>query len=170
MLHYRFLLETADYVELEDVLEVAESSFQRLTQAEKAQGNHVMADILDATGLLWAHRGFFIRALPHMRQCNKLRTEDPAKRWVAISWSEGDLGNVLASAGEYGEALEWVLKSEETRRNIEDDNDAIKSAAVLHKNIGNCHAFLHQFAEAEERLELARKEFEGSKNWAMLAS
>ncbi|KAK4206659.1 hypothetical protein QBC37DRAFT_476860 [Rhypophila decipiens] len=163
----RFLLESGDYVELNSVLQVAESSFHRLSPEEKGKGDHILADILNGMGLWWAHRGFFSRALPHMRECVRLRAAAEPKDWVAISWSEVDFRNVLASTGSFSESLEWELEAEQTRRNIPDDEVNIKLSSVIHQNIGRCYMFLNDHNQAENRLYLAVEK--GSQNWAMLA-
>ncbi|KAM7219457.1 hypothetical protein V8F06_005191 [Rhypophila decipiens] len=132
----RFLLESGDYVELNSVLQVAESSFHRLSPEEKGKGDHILADILNGMGLWWAHRDFFSRALPHIRECVRLRAAAEPKDWVAISWSEVDIRNVLASTGSFSESLKWELEAEQTRRNIPDDEVNIKLSGVIHQNIG----------------------------------
>ncbi|KAK3345954.1 hypothetical protein B0T25DRAFT_571113 [Lasiosphaeria hispida] len=79
------------------------------------------------------------------------------------------MGNVLSSAGRFEDALKLQLKAEKTRKeNIPKDMDDVKWTAVINQNIGRCHALVGQFDKAEHRLQLA-KEFEGSKNWGILA-
>lgn len=163
----RFLIETADYTELEDTVAIAISVFEELSPSRE-EGTDLHTSILGATGLLWGHRGHFSRALPYVRDCNKIQAEREDKNWNSLCWSEVNLGNVLASAGEYKEALECQLKAEEARKNIGGE-DATKSNGVLQQNIGRCYIFLNRFDEAQQRLESAMKEFEGSENWAMLA-
>ncbi|KAK1770188.1 hypothetical protein QBC33DRAFT_530334 [Phialemonium atrogriseum] len=165
----RFLLETANYAELEDVLSVAGRAFNLLTEAEKQQGVPVRCSILSNTGLLHAHRGFFDLSLPKIEECYKFRCEMKEQDWAKLSWIEVAMGNVLSSAGKFEDGLKWQLKAEETRRKVANDVDDVKSTAVIHQNIGRCHALLGQFDEADQRLQLAKKEFEGSKNWGMLA-
>ncbi|KAJ3535232.1 hypothetical protein NM208_g7220 [Fusarium decemcellulare] len=164
----RYLVETADYTELEDFVTVALESFQSLPECEKARGHRVYSRILGTTGLLWGHRGFFSRAIPFVRECNKLESEREVKDWSRLSWTEVNLGNVLASASEYCEALEWELKALETRKKIA-DNESIKPNSVVQQNIGRCYTFLDRFDQAGARLQSAAKEFEDSQNWAMLA-
>ncbi|RSL45339.1 hypothetical protein CEP54_014315 [Fusarium duplospermum] len=164
----RYLVEIADYVELEDLLSVALGALEELPRSETKQRINDLATIVGATGLLWGHRGFFGRAIPFVRRANKLQSEREDKNWNSLSWSEVNLGNVLASAGEYDEALEWELKAEETRKRG-DKNDVIKSNSVVQQNIGRCYTFLDQFDKAASRLQSAASEFKDSKNWAMLA-
>lgn len=162
-----FLVETADYTELEDTMAVAISVYEELSPSEE-EGTDLHTTILGTTGLLWGHKGYFSRALPYVRECNKIQVEREDKNWNSLCWSEVNLGNVLASAGQYDEALECQLKAEEARKKIGGD-DVIKPNGVLQQNIGRCYTFLGQFDKAQQRLQSALQEFEGSKNWAMLA-
>ncbi|KAM7186416.1 hypothetical protein V8F33_011809 [Rhypophila sp. PSN 637] len=104
-----------------------------------------------------------------MRECVRLRAAGEPKDWVAITRSEVYFGNVLASTGAFIESLNWELEAQKTRRNIPDDHVNIKWSGVIHQNIGRCYMFLNDHNEAENRLILALKDFEGSQNWAMLA-
>lgn len=165
---YRYLIETADYAELEDVMEVAQEAFHQLPEEDRERGVDNLISILGTVGLLWGHRGYFARAIPHVRRCNQLQSERENKSLDSLCWTQANLGNVLASAGEYDEALKWELKAEKTRRLVE-GADNIRPSSIVQENIGRCYTFLNQFDDASERLQSAAKDFEGSQNWAMLA-
>lgn len=149
------------------MISVATLAFDDLSQSEKNERTDLLADILSVTGLLWGHRGYFSRAITAIRRCHELQSDLEEKKWVSLSWIEVNLGNVLASNGEYDEALLWELRAEETRKKVEDNG--ARPNGIIQQNIGRCYTFLNQFEKAQERLDSATREFEGSKNWAMLA-
>lgn len=108
---------------------VAISAYEELFPSKKEERN-LHAAILGPTGLLWGHRGHFSRALPYVRECNRIQVEKEDKNWISLCWSEVNLGNVLASAGQHDAALECQLKAEAAGKEI-GGNDAIKPNGVL---------------------------------------
>ncbi|KAK0624769.1 hypothetical protein B0T17DRAFT_531004 [Bombardia bombarda] len=168
----RYLLETADYVELEDVLSVAKSAFDKLTNAEREEGSLVLAGIQNITGLQRVHRGSFDRGLMHMRECNRIQSEQKVIDLIGLSWSEVNISNILASACEFDEALQWLLKGERTRKSARDDDDGkgVQSADfVIQQNIARVNVFLGRFDQAQVQLQAAIDGFEKLRDWGMLA-
>lgn len=163
----RFLVETANYRELEHMVTVAIAAYEQI-QPSKDDMTNIHTTILGSTGLLWGHRGYFNRALPYVRECKEIQSEREPKAWNSLCWAEVNLGNVTASAGRYQEALECQLRAVEARKQIGGDEET-KPNAILQQNVGRCYTFLSQFDKAEEYLLAAMQSFEGSKNWAMLA-
>lgn len=149
-------------------MEVAHQAFQELPEEDRKRGVGEFISILGTTSLLWGHRGYFARAIPHARRCIQLQSEREKENLDSIFWTEMNLGNVLASAGEYNEALEWELKAAETIKLVE-GLDNIEPNSVAQQNIGRCYTLLNQFEKARERLQSAAKDCESSQNWAMLA-
>ena len=142
-----FLLESASYLELEDVILVLHSAFGGLDIENQDQT--LLAGIYSSSGLMWAHRGFFDRAEPLLKESKAIKTRLVVLDRVELSWSEVSIGNVTASVGGYQESLNWQIQALRNRQIAAgDDYEATKFHGVLLQNVGRSKYLLGLYLEA----------------------
>ncbi|MCJ1309172.1 hypothetical protein MMC25_002828 [Agyrium rufum] len=164
----RFLLESASYVELKAVLEVARMAFAQLKPEEQDQA--LLSDLCASSGLMWAHRGLFDLAEPLQRQAHQIRYDaDPLDR-LELSWTEVNMGNLDASFNRYEESLGWQVKALRNRQIAGgDDYFVMKPQGLLFQNLGRSNYLAGKFQEAHIWCHIAIGVLTDSQNWAMLA-
>lgn len=164
----RFLLESASYEELEVVLHVARIAFDKLDAEQQDQT--LLADISGSMGLLWAHRGFFDRAEPFLRNANTIRARAVPLDRIGLSWTEVNMANLMASKGQFHDSLHWQLKALANRQSVAGyDYAAIKFQGINYQNIGRSKVLLGLFVEADIWCSMALAQFNETKNWGMVA-
>ena len=163
----RFLLEAGSYQELEDVLEVAQSAYERLDANERDPT--VIDQYHSSKGTMLAQRGLFEEAKPHQIHTLKLRQEATPLDRFALSWAEVNMGNLLASMTDYDTALDYEIKALRNFQTAGRDNiDGIKAQAVFYQNLGRCMWLAGRLKEAHIWCHIAIS-IADSQSWAMLA-
>ncbi|KAI0872529.1 hypothetical protein GGS24DRAFT_467087 [Hypoxylon argillaceum] len=160
----RYMIETAYFSELEDVAGVAIQAFGALDPSQKRPVLH--AYCFNLSGVMWAHRGQFQKAIGNLETALAVRKNQMAEDLDALSWAYTDLGNCTSSLNRHEEALALHETAEKLR--IEDGRLS-EATAVGNQNIGRTLYFLGRFAEAHDRLSQALVQLANSENWAMVA-
>ena len=164
----RFLLEAGSYNERLDVLNVAKSAYDQLEVHEKNMDE--LADIYASTGLAWAHRGLFEKALPYQSKANELRSKAVPMDQLELSWTEVNMANLKASMGQHDEALNYQLRALRNRQIVGGDNfESMKPQGVLYQNIGRHMLLAGRTQEAHIWCHISTTTLTDSQNWAMLA-
>lgn len=158
------MIETAYFSELEDVAGVAIQAFGALDPSQKRPVLH--AYCFNLSGVMWAHRGQFQKAIGNLETALAVRKNQMAEDLDALSWAYTDLGNCTSSLNRHEEALALHETAEKLR--IEDGRLS-EATAVGNQNIGRTLYFLGRFAEAHDRLSQALVQLANSENWAMVA-
>ncbi|KAF4997491.1 hypothetical protein FGRMN_3855 [Fusarium graminum] len=162
----RYLVETADLLELEDVLAVALSSFDQLQEADR--NYDIYAGIVNGLGLMWSHRGFFARGAPHLLEAYRLKRDTESPNWVAIAWQENNIANNYTSMGKYEIALEFGLRAVSSRSKS-DQPDTTQSKSVILRNLGRCYMHAGQSQKALDIYKQTLDDLQQSENWAGVA-
>ncbi|KAJ6780996.1 hypothetical protein PWT90_09037 [Aphanocladium album] len=163
-----FLLESASYTEVQDSLAVAISAFDKLASEEKNE--YLYADLCASSGLAWAHRGSFSFARPWLEQSHQIRSAADPPNGLELSWTEINMANMEASAGNYSSSLDWQIKALRNRQSAGgDDSKHMHPQAILYQNLGRCKYLVGNFAEAQVWCHIAVTLLLESQNWAMLA-
>ncbi|MCJ1385774.1 hypothetical protein MMC17_008898 [Xylographa soralifera] len=163
----RYLIETASYEELTDVVKTSLSAFNSLESSRKDQSQ--LAIIYNQNALSYAHKGDFELGEKFLRYANDIIAMATPINLEQLSWNESNLGNVTAAAKKYEQALEWQVKAENTRRRAGGHDNMIRASAVMNQNMGRSLYLLGRFEEAHARLKTALQQLSESQNWAMIA-
>lgn len=165
----RSLGEIGMYPEMQELLDIAVAAYHNWD--ERDEHPLILADLERHQSVLWLQRGNFHLSEKHMIRSlgiyEKHSKDDPG----ALLAPYNHMSNVVASRRRYDEAIQWQEKSER----IFNDHaatlheDAMKRVALLNCNLGRSLFLAGRVAEGKARLELAREQFTGSLNWAMLA-
>ncbi|KAK2601555.1 hypothetical protein QQS21_004873 [Conoideocrella luteorostrata] len=164
----RFLLESASYLEVEDVLEVARSALERLQPDENDK--ELYADLCASSGLVSAHRGLFTLSRRWQEHAHKIRSEaDPLDR-LELSWTEVNMGNLDASTNRNQDSLDWQIKALRNRQMAGGDDYAVmKPQGLLYQNLARSKYLTGNLQEAHIWCHIAIGVLSDSQNWAMLA-
>lgn len=161
----RYLIETASYFEVTELLTVARSSFRQLSASDQQAGTVLLCEILNVTGIVSGPTGHFTRGLLHLRHAERLLGQDMGQNQAIRSRIEINMGNALATTGQLEEGLQYQLRALRTKEQagIGDGIDLVQ------QNIARNLFYLGRFEEAREQINIALAEFKNSQNWAMLA-
>ncbi|KAI1083670.1 TPR-like protein [Whalleya microplaca] len=161
----RYLGEIGMYSEMQDLLDVALGAYHAWEQRDEFP--LVLADLERHLSVLWLQRGDFRKSEDHMIRALEIVEKDAATNIAVVLAPYNHMSNVVASAGRYDEAIMWQEKVLALSDKIEDDS--MKRVALLNCNLGRALFLAGRVEEGKSRLELARDQFTGSQNWAMLA-
>lgn len=162
------MLESASYEAVQDFLEVARTGFDALEIEHQDQD--LLADLCAATGLMWAHRGFFEKAEPFQRQAYAIRLGIKPLDHLELSWTQANLGNLTASTVHHDESLDFQLEALRNRQIAgEDDYAVMKPQGLLYQNLGRSMYYVGRYLEAHIWCHMAIAVLSDSQNWAMLA-
>jgi tetratricopeptide (TPR) repeat protein len=163
----RFLIETANYEELVEVVEVATSAFAKLEPGQQEPA--LLAAISTQAGVSCGHRGDFANGERYLMQAHGSYTKQDPPEFFLLSWNQTNIGNALASLSRYQESLGWHLRAQVSRGRAEtgDSSGKRNAEAVGKQNLGRGFWLLGRYSEARDALDNAIKL--SSENQAMLS-
>lgn len=153
------------YTEMQTLLDIAIGAYHAWEQRD--QYPLVLADLQRHLSVLWLQRGDFKKSEYHMMQSLEIIEKQANADLIVKLAPYNHMSNVVAAAGRYDEAIMWQEKVLAAGDKIGDDS--MKRMALLNCNLGRALSLAGMVEEGNERLELARDQFSGSRNWAMLA-
>lgn len=107
-----FLLETQNWRQLEDLVTVNKLAMATLRDPDKQI--YLLSSTEIHISSMWAFRGRFHLALDSLLTAHSLKLTEIPQDLQNTAWIEDNLATIYGCLGEFGTAVEWAQRSQET--------------------------------------------------------